>query len=310
MNTTRILPFALLAVLGAGAGGCSNETAYSSPAISEAARKGDEASASMQYGPSVRVGNGQARAFVIADPSSGAPIEIGVALDEQAMEGLPAPRAHASDHAAAKKSEHEHLDSHVFLLPIPGKGVAPFQFVELDWNPGGHEPPGVYDEPHFDFHFWTASREERASIVPTDSQFQARAEMLPPDSQRPLYYAVAAPPGAPAPGVPLMGVHWIDTRAPELQKMFGNAEAYRPFTTTFLYGSWAGRFVFLEPMITRAYIVAKKTATDPAVRSEVIPIPTQTQVATAGYYPSAYRVAWDETAKEYRIALADLAWRE
>ena len=102
-------------------------------------------------------------------------------------------------------------------------------------------------------------------IVPSDPEFQRKADMLPPDTHRPQFYAVAAPKEIPAPGVPLMGVHWIDVRSPELQGMFGKPEAYKPFTTTFLYGSWEGRFIFAEPMITRAYILSKKAATEPAV---------------------------------------------
>lgn len=261
-----------------------------------------------EYGPSVKVGNGIARTYVVVDQSTDAPIELGVALSEEAMEGLPARDPHAAHKAAA--SAHEHLDNHVYLLSLPTRGVAPYQFVELDWNPGGHEPPTVYDTAHFDFHFYTVSQAERASIVPSDAQFQQKADMLPPEAQRPPFYVVAAPPGAPAPGVPLMGVHWVDVRSPELQKMFGKPEAYRPFTTTFLYGSWDGRFHFLEPMITRAHIVAKKTLIDPKMRDEVIAIPAPAQYGAAGYYPSAYRIAWDSKAKEYRIALTQLTRRD
>ena len=262
----------------------------------------------LQYGTPVAVGEGWARAYVVyAQQNGGAPIEVGVALDERAMEGLPGPNPHKS---AGASDGHEHVDNHPFLLSLPGRGAAPFRFVELDWNPGGHEPPGVYDTPHFDFHFWTASREERAAIVPTDPQYQRKADMLPPEAQRPPFFAVAAPPGAPAPGVPLMGVHWVDVRTPELQKVFGKPEAWRPFTTTFLYGSWEGRFTFLEPMITREYILAKKAATDPAVRDEVIPVPTPAKFGTPGYYPRAYRIAYDAEAKQYRVALTQLGWRE
>ena len=266
------------------------------------------AATTVEYGASADVGDGRARAYVVTDTKTGAPIEVGVALDERAMDGLPAPKAHAG-HQAAPDS-HEHLDNHVFLLSLPGRGAAPFQFVELDWNPGGHEPPGVYDVPHFDFHFWMASRDERAAIVPSDPRYQQLADALPAEAQRPPHFVVAAPPGAPAPGVPLMGVHWTDVRSPELQKVFGKPDAYRPFTTTFLYGSWNGRFTFLEPMITRAYIMAKKSAADPAVRDEVIPISAPARVGAPGYYPSAYRIAYDAKSKEYRIALTKLAWRE
>jgi len=269
----------------------------------------DTSTVQRRYGAPVRVGNGLARTYVALDRRRGnVPVEVGVALDERALEGLPAPNPHAA--AAANGGGHEHLDNHVYLLDLPAGDVAPYRFVELDWNPGGHEPPGIYDEPHFDFHFYTVPEAERAAVVPSDPEFQRKADNLPPEGERPPFYAMAAPPGAPAPGVPLMGVHWIDTRSPELQKMFGNPDAWRPFTTTFIYGSWNGGFTFLEPMITRAHILAKKTAADPAVRDQVIPVPTFPSHRAAGYYPSAYRIAWDEQAKEYRIALTQLAWRE
>jgi hypothetical protein len=145
--------------------------------------------------------------------------------------------------------------------------------------------------------------------VPGDPDFQLKADMLPPESHRPEFFAVAAPPGSPAPGVPLMGVHWIDVRSPELQGMFGKPEAFRPFTTTFIYGSWEGRFHFIEPMITRSFIMSKKEAADPLLRNEVIPISMLGAVQQPGYYPSAYRVAWDEEAKEFRIALTNLKRR-
>lgn len=308
----RPLLASLLAVALAACGDPGIVRSYSSvgafaPATGARRSKADDPTV-RQYGPAVKVGNGIVRTYVVLDKKNGdTPLELGVAMSEGAMAGLPARNPHAGHVAAA--SAHEHIDNHVYLLSLPTRGAAPYRFVELDWNPGGHEPPGIYDQPHFDFHFYTISPAERAAIVPSDSQFQRKADMLPAEAQRPPFYAMAAPPGAPAPGVPLMGVHWIDVRSPELQKMMGKPEAYRPFTTTFIYGSWAGRFTFVEPMITRTHIMAKKTATDPAVRDEVIPVPTAQQYSPAGYYPSAYRITYDAKAKEYRIALTQLAWR-
>jgi hypothetical protein len=300
---------ATLLTVGAAAAALATLAVTRPAPASSAAGAGDTASIQRQYGPAMRVGNGQARTYVLYDRrSGGAPLEVGIALDERAFDGLPAPNPQAAAHANA--GGHEHLDNHVYLLDLPARGVAPFKFVELDWNPGGHEPPGVYDEPHFDFHFYTVPASVRSTIVPSDSQFQQKADNLPPERERAPFYAMAAPPGAPAPAVPLMGVHWIDTRSPELQKMFGNPAAWRPFTTTFLFGSWDGRVTFLEPMITRAHILAKKTAADPAVRDEVIPVPTAPAVGAAGYYPSAYRIAWDAEAEEYHIALTRLALRD
>jgi hypothetical protein len=163
----------------------------------------------------------------------------------------------------------------MFLLPMPARNATAFQFVELDWNPKGHGAP--YLEPHFDFHFYTTSQAERDAILPSDPQYAVKAAHAPPAAEVPQFYASPAallgiPPVVTA--VPQMGMHWVDVRSPELQGMLGHPEAYRPFTKTFIYGAWDGRMTFMEPMITRAYIMAKRDATDPAVRDEVIPIPT------------------------------------
>lgn len=276
------------------------------PASSSLGRETADPTVRIKYGRPVAVGNGTARTYVLfSEANHAVPLELGVALSEAAMDGLPGPNPHAA-HIAAQ-SAHEHVDNHVYLLDLPKGGVEPYRFVELDWNPGGHEPPGIYDRPHFDFHFYTISKAERAAIVPTDPDFQKKAGMLPPEIQRPPMYIVAAPPGAPAPGVPLMGVHWVDVRSPELQKMLGKPEAYRPFTATFIYGSWAGRFTFVEPMITRAHIMSKKSAAANE-QEEVLPVPMAPQHEPRGYYPAAYRIAWNAESREYRIALTRLVW--
>src|SRR5512146_70121 len=46
-------------------------------------------SATRQYGPAVTVGEGRARSYVLLDAQSGKPRELGVALDERALDGLP-----------------------------------------------------------------------------------------------------------------------------------------------------------------------------------------------------------------------------
>jgi hypothetical protein len=174
----------------------------------------------------------------------------------------------------------------------------------FDWNSHGHEPEGVYNLPHFDFHFYTTSEAEVDGIVPSDPDFAADADHLPEGDFVPPFYSVLAPPGASpsAVAVPQMGVHWIDVRSPELQAAFGNPDGFETFTKTFIYGSWDGRVTFLEPMITRAYLL-----THP---NEVVPIPQPARYPQAGWYPSSYRISYDEQAREYRIALTDLSWHD
>jgi hypothetical protein len=106
-----------------------------------------------------------------------------------------------------------------------------------------------------------------------------------------------------------MGVHWIDARSPEIQALLGHPELAKPFTTTFIYGSWNGRFTFVEPMITRDFILGRRAATTATQRDSVIALPMGAQASPAGLYPAAYRIAWDATANEYRIALTQLTSR-
>jgi hypothetical protein len=252
-----------------------------------------------QYGDAVSLGNGTARAYVEQNVA-GAPVEIGVALSEQALEGLPAA---GNGHMGAGGM------THTFLLELPVE-AAPYQFVEVNWNPMGHEPEGVYqDVPHFDFHFWTASKAVRMSIMPEDPTYASKAQHTPAPEYIPEFNAALAPPGAKLSdvAVPMMGVHYVDVRSHELQGLLGHQDAYSPFTATFIHGSWDGQLIFWEPMITRAHIVAKKTATSAAVRDEIIPVPTPKAYQKPGYYPAAYRIRWDEKAREYRIALTQLS---
>jgi hypothetical protein len=254
-----------------------------------------------QYGTPQKIGNGMVRTYVVLDQKQGgAPLEVGVALSEAAMDGLPAPVPGT-------------MNMHMFLLDMPAQNPTPYKFVQFDWNPMGHEPAGVYDLPHFDFHFYTVSKDVRASILPNDPQYAQKAANFPAPAYRPPFYIDAATPAQIPPAaatVPQMGLHWLDVRSPELQGMAGNPAGFKPFTKTFIYGSWDGQYIFDEPMITRAYLVEKRAATEAAVRDEIIPVPTAQRYSPAGYYPSAYRIAWDAQAKEYRVALVQLSWRD
>lgn len=258
---------------------------------------------SVSYGPSVAVGNGSARTYVLFDQKQkGRAIELGVALTADAMDGLPAPM----DMPPTSSDGHEHVDSHEYLLALPEHHGTAFKFLELDWNPQGHEVQGIYTVPHFDFHFYTITKGERDLILPSDPTFQQKADNLPPAALVPQFYSTLTPPGVPTPAVPKMGVHWIDVRSPEIQALLGNPDAAKPFTTTFLFGSWDGRFVFAEPMVTRAFIMGRRTAATDAQRDSVMALPAGAKASPGGFMPGAYRVSWNAEANEYRIALTQL----
>jgi hypothetical protein len=230
------------------------------------------------YGTAQSLGNGTARTYV--EVRGGEPVEIGVALSEGALENLPPMHpGHADPHASMVAN----------LLDLPAQAArTPFRFVELDWNPGGHEPPGIYDQPHFDFHFYTIEREERDAIDPADPLFQQKTENVPPAELMAKGYVAPM-----LVAVPKMGLHWIDPTSPELNG--------QKFTRTFIYGSWNGETIFWEPMVTREFIMSRPDFQ--------IDVQQPERVATPGYYPKGYAVRWDAERSEYRIALTGLAER-
>jgi len=155
------------------------------------------------YGPTVPVGHGTARTFIATD-RDGTPLSVGIDLSAKALSDLPA-------------------GGGSWVLRFHPGGLLPYTHVYLDWNPNGHEPPGIYDVPHFDVHFYFIPVADRLAIGADDTLQFANA----PD---PMYIPsdYMQIPG----GVPQMGAHWVDLLAPEFNG--------QPFTRTFLWGSYDG----------------------------------------------------------------------
>jgi hypothetical protein len=245
------------------------------------------------YGASQSLGAGTARTFVTLD-NQGTAKSLGVALSEPAMQGLPATPMPGMPSAV------------MLVLPLPAQASGTgFDHVMLDWNPAGHEPDHVYTHPHFDFHFYQVTSAERQAIVPSNPAYATKAGIFPSAEYVPNGYVAAnvlagIPPVAAA--VPMMGVHWLDISSPELQPPPNG----KTFTTTFIYGTWDGKFIFLEPMITKAYIESMKDKAD----GVTMPIGVAQKVAKAGAYPTAYSIKFDATAKEFRITLEGLTQRQ
>jgi hypothetical protein len=217
------------------------------------------------FGPTVVMGSGTSRAYITLD-REGAPTDLGLALTEAALIGLPA--------AAAD-----------FVLVLPSQAsTTPYKHAVINWMPLGHPPPLVYTVPHFDFHFYTITNAERSAIV---SVTDPKMSLLPGADFIPAGYVLGMA------GVG-MGQHWRDPEAPELKGA--------PFTKTFIYGSYDGAMIFGEPMVAKSYLETK-----PAGVATLVKLPAQ--YAARGYQPTSYTVAYDATAKEYRIALSGLVAR-
>lgn len=238
-----------------------------------------EPSTRTMLGDPVPLGNGTARTYVLV--RDGAPHEVGVALTEGALDGLPAAHGTGGVHV------HGHTTFET-VLALPAGNPTPYRHVLVNWNPGGHEPPGIYDVAHLDFHFYELDDAERLAIDPGDPDYQAKAERVPAPDLVPEGYVLPAPLA-----FPRMGVHWVDPASPELNG--------KPFTHTFIFGSWDGRVIFAEPMITREFLLSRQEVS--------APVPSARRQESPGYYPTGYRIAWDEAAREHRIALTGLEAR-
>ena len=170
------------------------------------------------------------------------------------------------------------------VLDFPAEGAKTlYKHVFLNFLHGGHEPVGIYSFDHFDVHFYTIPSSLRESIVsPTDERmFKFPAQGLLPGT-----YVPAGP-------VPTMGMHWADSTAVEFKG--------QPFTATLIYGSLDGNITFHEPMVTTE-LMKKKTTTHYTIKQA-------TKFGTAGYYPNAYSVRFNEADKQYEVVLHDLTLR-
>ena len=254
--------------------------------------------------PSQAVGKGRARTYVALD-THGYPLALGVSMDRAALDGLPTEPNSTS--RCFDKNGNSRMDAHecigdyenVFMVPeAAAQALAPFKWVGLNWNPHGHFPPAPppWAEPHFDFHFYTAERAAIKAIRPGPcgelidcEDFKKATKPVPAKYVHPDYINVDA-------AVPDMGNHLIDAKAPELQK--GGPK----FTHTFIYGSYEGQIVFLEPMITHAFI-----ASSPDMCARI----KQPQAfQTAGYYPTKYCVRHLKAVDRYTVSLEDFVKRD
>lgn len=216
------------------------------------------------YGPAEQMGGGVIQTFAVMS-QSGIPQAIGVRFSEKSLERLP-----------------DHMEEISLRLPNKVQGLY-IDHIDFGWNPEGHEPPGVYDIPHFDIHFYFISVFEKMQMIDPEL-----GEILPPEDYRPENYI-------PTPGfVPMMGKHWLNLESNEAKGL--------TFDQTFIYGSYNGEFIFYEPMITLDYL-KKKIDDDFAI------FQPQKYPLSGFYYPTRYSITYDQTKKEYRVTLYEMVLR-
>ena len=235
--------------------------------------------------------------------AQGEPQAIGIVYSAGALEGLP---TDGSDfhHCFDKNGDGtvdratECLHSFEYVLPLPDavarRQDVPFKWVLLNWNPHGHIPPGVYDTPHFDVHFYM---EPIARIFALQSgpcgpelmncdQFAIAKQPVPANYIHPDFKDVDGV-------VPAMGNHLVDLTGPEFQK--------QPFTRSWIFGAYGGRITFYEEMVAHRTLVQQPQS--------CAPIKQPKAWATAGYYPTVSCLRYDAMTGETTVSMEQFSFR-
>ena len=170
------------------------------------------------------------------------------------------------------------MDStNIVVVKYPSEAAGlPFTHSMIDWLPFGHEPFGVYDAPHFDMHFFLISETERLAITAEDT---LRGWKTPdPSLVPPNFFS--------APELfPTIGVYWVDIMGPEFNGV--------PFTHAMQYGFWDGRQVFIQSVISKAFLESKQTSSNPVQQPAAF--------SKSGPFPTKYNIRFDSVAREWLV---------
>jgi hypothetical protein len=226
------------------------------------------ANANSYSGPATPVGNGTAH-LVVRTNAANQPVSLSLVLDDAALRGLP-------------PNEKKDGMEWEYLVPMPPGPKTAFNHVVADWNPHGHIPPGIYTFPHFDFHFYVIDRKHQIAVA-FPKQEKDPAARVTNTAIVPKGYQVV-----PETVSDRMGVHAINPASPEFHG--------KRFTATFIYGYYKNRLIFIEPMITRKFLLSRTNAT--------YSIPTPKAYSFPGYYPTSYSVRYDAARHAHIIELS------
>jgi hypothetical protein len=249
------------------------------------------------------LGNGTVASYAELD-GAGALKAIGVVFTAGALDALP--MAPSDGHRCFDANNDSVIDLatecsawHERVLPVPSEAGrrpdVPFKWALLNWNPHGHIPPGVYDKPHFDVHFY---------IEPIENIFALQRGTCGPEFLRCDQFALArkpvprnyVPPNFQELGIaaPAMGNHLLD---PTTSEFHGE-----PFKHTWIYGAYDGRVIFYEEMVDLRFMMSKPDA--------CVPIQSPDAVALTGYYPTRSCIRYTPAKDEYTVSMEDFVLRK
>lgn len=260
-----------------------------------------------EYGETAPLGDGQITAYTqFVGPR---PVSIGVRMTDASFSGLPHDPPTDGTLCFDKNGDgstdpvEECSGGYGTQLELGERARQqpdfPFTYVLNNWNPHGHIPLGVYDEPHYDVHFYLNDNAERLAIRTgpcpqlvhcDDYELGKRL----PDSRYVPADFIDADAIEPA-----MGNHLIDPTAPEFNG--------QPFRHTWIYGTWDREVTYYEPMITAEWLEGLRTG---AVEDGCHEFELPAAWRETGWYPSTYCTRHSDTRHEISVSLEDFEHRD
>jgi hypothetical protein len=164
-------------------------------------------------------------------------------------------------------------------LPAAVDSAVGFKLLTVYWEPHGH-PPGPYLTPHWDFHFYNISAADLAKVDCADSTKPATlaASYELPDVTIPQLGTLV---GICVPGMGMHSLPGAELRSTSL------------FQKTMVVGYYHKAPIFIEPMITRATMMER--------RSFPVDVPVVPGEPAGVRLPSSFQAVYDSTAKAYQF---------
>ncbi|HEX8826323.1 MAG TPA: hypothetical protein VF794_40840, partial [Archangium sp.] len=210
----------------------------------------------MVEGQSVDFHGGKVTTWATLD-AEGVVKEVGFTLPYKSIESAP-----VSD------GTHDHTSIFVADFPQVVRDTTFINHFEFDWMAAGH-PPERHSTPHFDFHFYGVDKAATKAIDCTNAK-QA------PETDIPVGWVAPVPPDAPDATefcVPNMGYHALPT-----SEFDENGVKNGVFDKAMLAGFYDAKFIFIEPMVTKAALQQKASFS--------LPVPQPKSVGRATLFPT------------------------
>jgi hypothetical protein len=196
------------------------------------------------------------------------PVEVGATVPMSLIESVPAD-------APMVWPPEELAD---IELPAEARALG-IDHLGINWEAHGH-PPATFMTPHFDFHFYSVSRQAVRAIDCSD---------LSKPSSLPAGYAlpdIAVPDMGTLVGlcVPRMGMHAMPAV---------DTDAAGPFGASMMLGYYGGTPIFFEPMVSQKLLLSGKDFT--------LPVPALEGLPAGVRYPRQLQATYDSKNREYRL---------